>query len=452
MSLYSEKIEALINAALADGVLTEKEKQILFKKAQEEGIDLDEFEMVLDGRLVELQKRAKEEAKKSAPKSDKFGDVRKCPACGAIVPAFQGVCPECGYEFSGVEANLSSKKLAEELKKSRGAQDKKDIIESFPIPNTKGDLLEFLTSMKPKMMDFSDPLCSAYFKKYEECISKSELSFSGDKMFSSFLSEFPELKKKWEKQYRSYQLKEAISDFSLGYFIADHLGVIILSVVAIIGIWCGISGISRAISSSREASSLKAQYQQLNEAFHNQEYSKAAIILKELPTSSERKKVAKVLEDNSLLEENVFNALLANGFIDEAEEIVEKVDNSPFEIPFIKALIDNKRYQEAAKKVRYSSRDEVLAYCVETESFAAGRTIIGEGDYSSFHKFLAKYVTNLCQKKKITTASQIVEKNLSYFNSLKFKDGFFGGNKSEYEAHNTTAVRNEMNSIIRSYK
>ena len=49
--MYNEKIEALIKAALADGVLTEKEKEILFKNAQAEGIDLDEFEMVLDARF-----------------------------------------------------------------------------------------------------------------------------------------------------------------------------------------------------------------------------------------------------------------------------------------------------------------------------------------------------------------------------------------------------------------
>ena len=55
--MYNEKLEALITAALADGVLTEKEKQILFKKAEAMGIDLDEFEMVLDARLVELKKK-----------------------------------------------------------------------------------------------------------------------------------------------------------------------------------------------------------------------------------------------------------------------------------------------------------------------------------------------------------------------------------------------------------
>lgn len=71
--MYNEKIEELINAALADGNLTEKEKQVLFKKAQAEGIDLDEFEVILDGRLAEREKAEKEKAEKAAPKSNKHG-------------------------------------------------------------------------------------------------------------------------------------------------------------------------------------------------------------------------------------------------------------------------------------------------------------------------------------------------------------------------------------------
>lgn len=69
--MYDEKIEALISAALADGVLTEKEKQVLFKRAQAEGIDLDEFEMVLDARLVEFRKE--EKAKQKLDDDEKSG-------------------------------------------------------------------------------------------------------------------------------------------------------------------------------------------------------------------------------------------------------------------------------------------------------------------------------------------------------------------------------------------
>lgn len=172
------------------------------------GIDLDEFEMVLDARLVELKKKEAQKAEqhqlemekakaaqKSAPKSDKYGEIRKCPACGALIKAFQAKCPECGYEFASIEANLSSKKLADKLNGSFLGMQKKTIIESFPIPNTKADLLEFLTSMKPHINDGSS-LSSAYWKKYQECINKAQISFPNDKDFQGFYDTFEQDKKR----------------------------------------------------------------------------------------------------------------------------------------------------------------------------------------------------------------------------------------------------------------
>lgn len=113
--MYNEQIENLISAALADGTLTEKEKQILFKKAQSMGIDLDEFEMVLDARIATMENERKAKEASAAPKSDKFGDIRKCPACGAILQSFQTTCPECGYEFKNVQAVQSAQKLFDQL-------------------------------------------------------------------------------------------------------------------------------------------------------------------------------------------------------------------------------------------------------------------------------------------------------------------------------------------------
>ena len=111
--MYNEQIEALISAALTDGKLTEKEKQVLMKRAKAQGIDLDEFEMILDARLVELEKA--EKAKQASKESNKHGEIRKCPSCGATISSIQGICPECGFEFTGVEANYSSQKLAEDI-------------------------------------------------------------------------------------------------------------------------------------------------------------------------------------------------------------------------------------------------------------------------------------------------------------------------------------------------
>jgi hypothetical protein len=127
--MYNEQLENLISAALADGELTEKEKQILFKRAEAMGIDLDEFEMVLDARIVAIKKEeaaqaaaaqaaaaaAAAAAAPAAPKSDKFGDIRKCPACGAMLQSFQTTCADCGYEFKNVESVQSAQKLFDQL-------------------------------------------------------------------------------------------------------------------------------------------------------------------------------------------------------------------------------------------------------------------------------------------------------------------------------------------------
>lgn len=55
---HSKELEALINAAIQDGKLDDKEKTVLFKRAQSEGISPDEFEIYINSRL----NRKKEEA------------------------------------------------------------------------------------------------------------------------------------------------------------------------------------------------------------------------------------------------------------------------------------------------------------------------------------------------------------------------------------------------------
>ena len=73
--MYDEKLEMLITAALADGVLTDKEKQILFKKAEAMGIDLDEFELVLDGRLAKRKKEMEAQASQEAEPAQNEGAI-----------------------------------------------------------------------------------------------------------------------------------------------------------------------------------------------------------------------------------------------------------------------------------------------------------------------------------------------------------------------------------------
>ncbi len=115
--MYNEKLEKLVEMALTDGELTEKEKQVLFKKAEALRVDLDEFEMVLEAKLYEKQKSMKSEKAETTagPKSNKLGDVRKCPSCGAIAETFTTKCPDCGKEFRNIEASKNVIKFFEKL-------------------------------------------------------------------------------------------------------------------------------------------------------------------------------------------------------------------------------------------------------------------------------------------------------------------------------------------------
>ena len=224
--MYNEQLEKLIEMALMDGELTEKEKQILFKKAEGMGVDLDEFEMVLEAKLFEKQKSMEQEkpkTKEAAPKSDKFGDVKKCPACGSMVQSFQIKCIDCGHEFSNIESNASINKLfemlndAENERKDEGMSvgkalggmfanayglgggdkvdsKKKTIISNFPIPTTKDDIVEFLSLAVPKaktvgnFLTKSQPenkghndFVNVWKTKCEQIIMKARFSMKDDK-------------------------------------------------------------------------------------------------------------------------------------------------------------------------------------------------------------------------------------------------------------------------------
>ncbi len=262
--MYNEKLEELIDAALADGVLTEKEKQVLFKKAQEMGIDLDEFEMVLDSRLVKIKKSEEEKAQSSAPKSNKLGDVKKCPACGAIVQTYLGVCPECGYAFENIGANSSTQELARkceaisnDLNKALiGATEEAqkelvthhpdtlaNAIRTFSIPNTKADLFEFITYSQSLMMDRSTfrKVADAYLVKYREAITKAKLLFHNDPTFQKLIeeqenveTEFRRVHKKQPKRMKTAGEVEYRSNLLMvGWVFGGVIGIVAIIVILV---------------------------------------------------------------------------------------------------------------------------------------------------------------------------------------------------------------------------
>ena len=54
--MYSEQLETLIQSIIADGFITDKERAVLHKKAEAEGIDIDEVDVYVDGLIVNKEK------------------------------------------------------------------------------------------------------------------------------------------------------------------------------------------------------------------------------------------------------------------------------------------------------------------------------------------------------------------------------------------------------------
>lgn len=160
----NQQILDLIEMAVADGEVSEKERGVILRKADSLGEDRDEVEMILDSKL-----------RKSKPTTEKAGNLIKCPSCNASIPSFTTKCEYCGHEFRNVEKSKNVRELLDELlaidqsktmfrsggmfdmsakadndkMAKEAANQKAMIINLFPVPNSKEDILEFLSIAVP---------------------------------------------------------------------------------------------------------------------------------------------------------------------------------------------------------------------------------------------------------------------------------------------------------------
>ena len=107
-------LEKLIQAALVDGVVTDKERAILVKKVKEAGGDVDEFEMLLDARIYEAQQ--KNGKAKSEPKPAPTPESK--PAKTASEPKAE---PKPAAKPVSTNGNLTVGSVVEAFKKQFGA-------------------------------------------------------------------------------------------------------------------------------------------------------------------------------------------------------------------------------------------------------------------------------------------------------------------------------------------
>lgn len=236
--MFSKELENLIQATLEDGKLEDYEKAALVKRAQAEGVDLAELEIYINSILQRREREAnqkKEEKERIFNKQKKEAFGRVCPNCGAQVLPMAIKC-ECGYEFTGQKAVSSVQLLFDKLNnitltpsderaidnelrpmfkedvRNKIILEKKiNIISTFPIPNTKEDIIEFLSL---SISEANKPL--GFFEKRLNCailIFFAGLITFGLAWLGGFISlaqkpfAAEKIKKTWRAKYEQVLIK-----------------------------------------------------------------------------------------------------------------------------------------------------------------------------------------------------------------------------------------------------
>ena len=154
--MYRPEFENLLKEYLTDGIITSKEREVLLKKAQEYGYDVDEVDLYIDAQQQKCEQAAE------VAKAKKLGKV--CPRCGKQFSELTIVC-DCGYEFQNNKNEPSAiDLLTERIEKIReqpinclrnspeyekALEEKNrqiaDIIANCAVPNTKKGIIDFLS-------------------------------------------------------------------------------------------------------------------------------------------------------------------------------------------------------------------------------------------------------------------------------------------------------------------
>lgn len=178
--MFSEELEMLIDAAIADGEISEKERAILHKRAQAEGVDTDELDMIVDARIAKAKKAAAEEAEYWADE-----DVEKEEKKSALKLHLEKLDEISRKNFQDIKGSIwkgTDDISADEQRKKATLE----AIKSFYVPKDKEELLELINFLKPygelNMIIGANrtDVNVAYKKRFKEVCEKATVFFPGD--------------------------------------------------------------------------------------------------------------------------------------------------------------------------------------------------------------------------------------------------------------------------------
>lgn len=145
------------------------------------------------------------------------GQLIQCPSCGEILRSFEPVCSFCGYEIRNAKATNSMLELSQKLAQAKSNDERIIYIRSFPIPNTKEDIIEVMTLSASNMVDnYQEEISQAWQMLFERAYQKAEIMFGDSpeiqksrEYFESNIQKIRIMQQQKQKEIHFRQLEQA---------------------------------------------------------------------------------------------------------------------------------------------------------------------------------------------------------------------------------------------------
>ncbi len=123
------------------------------------------------------------------------GKALKCPYCLNPIPSNAIKCPYCNNEIRGRESTSSVKAFFNEIKNENKYSKKVHLIKSFPVPNNKEDIVEFML-LASANFDSDEYLNDEHKKSINAAwLSKIELCYQKAQMLLQYQPELKQIEK-----------------------------------------------------------------------------------------------------------------------------------------------------------------------------------------------------------------------------------------------------------------
>lgn len=172
----------------------------------------------------------------------KQAKVLICPRCGDVINSFTGKCKSCGTEFYNIDASKTMKEFSNNLLNTDEFGQKLEMIKTFPIPNSKEDIIEFMilassnigyTEQKNKMDEAYE---DAWVTKFMQGYQKAKMVLAGDREWNRIQKLYDETIERLDNISSERDKKRIIG------LLQKNIGVIIGAVVMLISVWMDLTG------------------------------------------------------------------------------------------------------------------------------------------------------------------------------------------------------------------